>query len=428
MNQKNDGLSSNFITVWLGQLISAVGSGMTAFALGIYVFQKTGTATSYSLVILFAFLPFFLLQPLGGTLSDRVDRRVLMIIGDAGSAAGMFFIYVMMSYGVDELWTIYVGVAVSSLAYALQHPAYKSTITDLLDADSYSRASGLVQLAESSKFLISPVLAGLLLGFWDVKNILLIDVITFLLAIGAVFFIKKNISPKPSNNEDGFFKELSEGFRYTFNQNGLMWLLTLTSLLTFFVGFIQTLFGPMILSFTDSKTLGTALTLMASGMLISSLLIGLFSKSKKHILILTISLFSSGVFYALLGISMNMVFLIITGFLFFLSLPFVNTNLDVLIRKNVDNSIQGRVWSIVSLISQFGMLIAFGIAGILADYVFNPLFLKGGLLESSLGKITGTGPGRGIAFMFVLSGVFITVLSVIIGRARAIKALEKVSD
>ncbi|MDD5361645.1 MAG: MFS transporter [Ignavibacteria bacterium] len=425
MKSSGEKLSLNFIIVWLGQLVSTIGSGLTAFSFGIYVFHKTNTATSYSLIILFAFLPAFLLQPIGGTLSDRIDRRLMMIIGDFGSALGLVFILLMMYSGIDDLWVIYTGVAFSAIFVALQNPAYRASVTDLLDEGAYSRASGLMQMAESSRFLISPIVAGILLSFWNIKNILIIDIFTFITAIAAVFFIRKNLTKSKTNTaHQSFFSDLAEGFKYTFAHKGLFWLLIVASLLTFFVGFFQTLFGPMILSFTDSKTLGTSLTLMASGMLISSIIVGVFSIKKRHLFILSAALAVSGFFYALIGFSTNIIFLVVMGFLFFVSLPFVNTCLDVLIRKNVDNNIQGRIWSIVSVISQFGTVIAFASAGILADYIFNPLFKPDGALAPTFGKITGIGPGRGIAFMFILSGIFIVIISGIIGRIKVIKALD----
>ena len=429
MQKSDKGLSANFIVVWVGQLISSIGNGLTAFALGIYVFQLTNSAARYSMIILFAFLPTFILQPFGGTLSDRFDRRLMMIIGDFGSALGLVFILLMMYSGFNDLWIIYAGVSFSAVFAAVQIPAYKSSVTDLLDAAAYSKASGLMQLSESSKYIISPIVAGVLLTFWDIKNLLIIDILSFILAIFAVFVIKKNAAAvKPETAEQNFFGDFVSGFRYTITHKGLIWLLFIISLIKFFVGFLQTLLGPMMLVITDSETYGTSLTLMASGMLVSSLFIGVFSKSKKHLLILSVALGFCGLFFASLGISRNIILIIASGFLFFLSLPFVNTNLDVLIRRNVENEIQGRVWSNVSVISQIGMVIAFGIAGFLADYVFNPLFEEGGMLASSLGKITGAGPGRGIAFIFFLSGIFILIISFVIYRIKVIKALDTESQ
>jgi DHA3 family macrolide efflux protein-like MFS transporter len=132
----------------------------------------------------------------------------------------------------------------------------------------------------------------------------------------------------------------------------------------------------------------------------------------------------SGLFFALLGLSANIIIITLFGFLFFLVLPLVNTSLDVLVRTNVENSIQGRVWSMVSLISQLGMAISFGIAGYLADHIFNPLLQPGGLLTSTVGMIIGIGNGRGIGLIFMISGIFVAIIAILIGRLKVLRALE----
>jgi MFS transporter, DHA3 family, macrolide efflux protein len=415
-----------FFIVWIGQFISSIGSGLTAFSLGIYSFQKNQSALSFSLIILFAFLPSFILRPLGGTFADRVNRKVLMIIGDFGSALGIVFILIMMYLGIGDMWVIYVGVAFSSIFVAVHDPAYKAMITDLLDEKFYSKAGGLMQLSESSRFLISPIIAGILLSIFNVKNILIIDILTFVVAIAFVFLIKGNFkNPERHNKQQRFFLDLKEGFKYTVSNKGIVWLLIIFSLLTFYVGFLESLLGPMILSFSDSKTFGIIQTISASGMLLSSFFISVFGKSKKKfVAVMFYSLFFAGVFYALLGVSTNIIFLIVVGFIFFFMLPFINTSFDVIIRKNVENEIQGRVWAIVSLISQFGMVIAFCISGFMADYIFNPLLKNDGLLVSSVGKIIGSGQGRGIGLMFVIFGLLVSITAVFIKKVKSIKSLE----
>ncbi|MCM1564605.1 MAG: MFS transporter, partial [Dehalobacter sp.] len=153
-----------FLIIWLGQLMSAIGSGLTAFALGVFVFQKTQSATNFSLIILFAFLPTFILLPFGGVMADRFDRKKMMIIGDAGAITGLLFILLVMISGSIEIWHIYVGVALSSVFAAIQNPSYKAVVTDLVSEEMYSRASGLIQLAGSAQYLISPVIAGFLMS------------------------------------------------------------------------------------------------------------------------------------------------------------------------------------------------------------------------------------------------------------------------
>lgn len=425
MNQPENKSFISFLIIWAGQLVSSIGSGLTAFSLGIYVFEKTNSATSYSFIILFAFLPSFLLKPLGGVLCDRHDRKLMMILGDLGSAMGLVFILYMISIGINEIWPIYLGVTISSIFVAIQNPAYKASVTDLISEEAYSKASGFMQLAESSRFLVSPIIAGFLMNYVDIEHILVIDIVTFLIAVVTVFWIKTNQKENKTVQEHArFLTDLINGFKYIFSHKGILSLLTITSLITFSIGFLQSLIGPMILVFTDSKTLGIMQSVSATGMLIGSFWIGIFSKKTKHVATLSISLAFSGLFYALFGVSTNIIFIMFSGFLFFLTLPFVNTSLDVLLRKNVENDMQGRVWSIVSLLSQFGMVISFSFAGLLADHIFNPLFQTKGLLYSTIGEIIGTGPGRGIGFMFILSGLFVSMIAIIIGKIKIIRVLD----
>ena len=413
-----------FIIVWVCQFISCIGNGLTAFTLGVYAFDKTQSASVYSLIILFAFLPSYLLKPIGGYLSDRFDRRLMMIIGDLGSALGLVFILLMLAAGNHELWVIYLGVALSSVFATLQNPAYKASVTDLVDESAFSKASGLMQLAESSRFLISPVIAGFLILTFPIEKFLIIDIATFLIAVAAVFAVKKKIINTKASHEENIFEGIKAGFRYIFAKKDLVWLLSLTTLITFAVGFLQSLMGPMILAFTDARMLGLTQSVSASGMIVSSLFIGLFSRTNKLVRILSYSLAFTGLFYALFGTSTNIIFITITGFLFFTTLPFVNTSLDVLIRKNVDNEVQARVWSIVSLVSQLGMVIAFAMAGFLADKIFNPMLMPDGPLASTAGKIIGTGTGRGIGFMFIIAGILIIITSYIITENKSLQAME----
>ncbi len=425
MNKPGSKSFGRFLIIWSGQLISSIGSGLTAFTLGVYAFEKTQSATVFSLIILFAFLPSYLLKPIGGALADRFDRRLMMIIGDLGSALGLVFILLMFLAGNYGMWVIYLGVAVSSSFDALHNPAYKASVTDLVDEKIYTKASGLMQLADSSRFLISPVIAGFLIQFLAIEQILIIDITTFLIALILVFCVKKRVITAGINrHSESFIAGFVCGFRYTFSHKVIVGLLLITSAISFSVGFLQSLMGPMILAFSDAKTLGIVLSASSSGMIASSFLIGVFGKTTKKVKILSIALAFAGLFYALFGTSTNIHFLIASGFLFFSALPFVNTSLDVLIRKNVDNQMQGRVWSIVSLVSQLGLVVAFSTAGLLADTVFNPLLQPGGLLSSSVGRILGTDPGRGIGLMFILSGIFMTGISSLVWKSKSLRKLE----
>jgi len=194
--------------------------------------------------------------------------------------------------------------------------------------------------------------------------------------------------------------------------------------ITFFLGFIQILSTPMILAFSNTATLGTLETICASGMLVSSIVIGVFSIRGGYVKMLSVSLFCTGIFMAFFGLRANIYVISTAGFLFFATLPFANTSIDVLIRKNLDNNVQGRAWGLIGVISQLGYVVAFAIAGLLADYLFTPMLLPGGLLASSVGRITGTGEGRGIGFLIIVSGFFVLLTSLLLARSTSVKKLE----
>lgn len=416
---------NKFFIVWAGQMVSAIGSGLTAFTLGVYAFQTTGTATSYAMIILFAFLPSFLLSPIGGVLADRFDRRLLIIIGDLGAAGGLAFILAVMYFGKAELWQVYLGVSISSVFVAVHAPAYKASVSDLVPPEAYAKASGLVQLAGAAQFLVAPLIAGLLMGFLEIQYILLIDICTYIFAIVAMFVVRQRMASFVSaQGKLGVFEELKEGFQATITNKGILTLIGITALILFYIGLLQTLFGPMVLSITNAKTLGMAQSACAIGMLVSSLFIGVYGRKKNHATALAFFLGLMGICFALIGLSTNIIFIVLPGFLFFFTVPFVNSSIEVLIRNNIDNAMQGRVWAFVSVITYIGSVLAYLSAGSLADHVFNPLFQADGMLVNSVGNLIGAGAGRGIAFMFIISGLSVTALSFLIYRSRKIRALE----
>jgi len=147
---------NRFLVLWAGQLISQVGSGMTIFGLTVYVFFQTGQTSDIALITMAAFLPVFLLTPFSGVLVDRYDRRRMMMLGDSLSVVGLVFMLFVLRGGVLEAWQICIGLSINSVFSSLVEPAYRASVSDLLTRELYTKASGMVQLASASKFLIAP--------------------------------------------------------------------------------------------------------------------------------------------------------------------------------------------------------------------------------------------------------------------------------
>jgi MFS family permease len=429
MKNTKKSLSPQFLIVWLGQFVSSIGSGLTYFALGIYVFEKTHSATSFTMILLCIFLPSLLLKPFGGILADRFDRTLMILLGDFGAGIGVAFIFVMMVCGCDGLWYIYLGIIVSSVFGSIQEPAYKASVTDFLPKEQYAKASGLLQLVSAAQYLISPFLAGILLTFGSITLIFMIDISTFIFANLTVLWVQRIVGITRSRwSKTNFVMDLKDGVKEFSKSKGVLWLVGITMIILFFVGLLQSLFIPMLLSMTDPKNAGFIQSSCAIGMLCGSMIIGIFGKKRCYAKMLSLSLFIAGVFFAAIGSFTTLTIITVMGFLFFCTLPFINTSIEVLIRENVDNKKQGRVWSIISMVTYFGSIIAFVSAGFLADVVFTPLLNDGGILASSVGSIIGTGSGRGIGFMFIISGIAISLISLMIFHNKHITALEAHRD
>ena len=400
-----------FLLLWAGELISSVGGGLTSFGLGVYVFGQTGSAASMALVTLLAFLPTLVLSVPAGVLADRYDRRLLMMLGDGCSALGIIYILICMMNGGASLPQICIGVFVSSVFSSLLEPSYRATVSDLLTKEEFSKANGLVSLAGSARYLISPLVAGLLLSISDVKLLLIIDICTFVLTVISTAVVKRGIETKPGDHEKSFIESLKEGWDVVHSRQGIFLLILVSAAMTLFLGVFQILAEPLILSFADSKTLGIGETICASGMLFSSLILGMHGIKKKYVKVLELSLMFAGFFMIGFGIWENIFIICGFGFLFFAMLPFANNCLDYLVRTNIPDELQGRAWGFIGFLSQMGYVVAYGTGGVLADLA---------------AKLFHTEIGRGAGMVIIISGACLSDVAVMMARIRSIQDLETV--
>lgn len=400
---------SKFLILWIGNLISQIGGGLTAFGLGVYVFQKTGSAATMAIVTLLGFIPTLLLSVPAGVLADMFDRRILMMTGDGLSAIGVLYILICMMNGECAVWQICLGVFVSSVFSSLLEPAYRSTITDLLTKEEFTKASGLVSLAGSARYLISPVIAGLLLAVYEIKLLLVIDICTFFVTIIATAVVKRGLSDSRGDKKPGFMESLKEGWRAVYTRKGVLQLIIISSCMSIFLGVIQVLCEPMILSFADSKTLGFAETVCALGMLVTALIIGAIGIKKSHASVLGLSLAMAGVFMICFSLKENIYMICLFGFMFFAMLPIANSSLDYLARTNIPDALQGRAWGFIGFLSQLGYIPAYALSGVFADrsaYIMN------------------ISVGRGSAFVISIAGVMLIITSLMSLFSKKIKNLE----
>jgi DHA3 family macrolide efflux protein-like MFS transporter len=408
-----------FLIIWLGELISILGSGLTSFALGVWIFQQTGQATPFALTVLFGNLPRILLAPLAGSLADRWNRRWLMILADTGDALVTLVVVFLVAAGQLQVWNIYLIALCESAFAAFQEPAYTASVTLLVPKKELGRASGMMQMGQALEMLVSPLLAGVLFGLIGLPGIILIDFVTYFFAVGALLIVH---IPQPetiqspdvakSSRKGNFLSDAAYGWQYLRARNGLFGLLWYFALVNFLLNFAGVLVGPLVLSTNAPAALGAVDMALGAGMLIGSVVMSVWGGPQRRILgvIGFIALASLGLL--LTGLRPSAVLNGAGLFLLMFCIPLASGSSQAIFQSKVAPGVQGRVFAMRSMISRSMMPLAYLLTGPLADRVFEPLMRTGGALARTFaGAWLGAGPGRGMGLMFVLSGLVLMAAS-----------------
>lgn len=404
-----------FILVWFGQMVSLIGSGLTSFALDIWIYQRTGSVTQFALAFLFSQVPPILVSPFAGALVDRWNRRYCMIISDCGSGLSIVVIALLLFTNRLEIWHVYIATAVSSIFNAFQWPAYSASITTLVPKQHLTRANGLVELGDALKMLLPPVLGGALLVTIKLQGVILIDFITFLFSMITLLSVKfpniKNTSIEEAG-KSSLFAEVAYGWNYITSRPGLLGLLIFFGACNFILAIVSVLLTPLVLSFTSPATLGIILFIDGIGMLIGTVVISTGKLPSRQIYSILGFQMLGGLCILVTGLSTSVALIAVAAFLFAFGSPIINCSSQIIWQRKVAPEVQGRVFAVERMIVSALQPIAYIIAGPLADRVFEPLMAANGKLAGSIGQIIGVGTGRGVGLLFMIMGAISILISI----------------
>lgn len=399
-----------FITVWTGQVASQVGSAMTGFALGIFVYQLSGSVTQLAIVLLAANLPAILAAPIAGVWVDRIDRRIVMVVAD--SVAGLGSLILLLFAWQDNLtfWPVLVVAAFGSLAGAFQEPAYRASVVTLVPKENLGRANGLIEMGPALGTLFAPAIAGALILSTGIEVILLIDLVTFAIAVAALALVRfPKLAAMLDAEHEPMREQVKEGFRYLRQRTGLLGLLIMAAFLNFFLVFANVLWLPVFLGFGNEAQVGLVMTMVGVAMVIGSVIMSVWGGPQRLVPTMLALMAIGGLLLGLSGTQPSLWFAGGAVFFFMMLIPLVNGMSQTLWQKKVEPSIQGRVFSTRRMIASIASPIAYVIAGPLADNIFEPLLLDGGAWAESLGEVVGVGVGRGSALLIVLAGISVSL-------------------
>ncbi len=420
-----------FIVVWIGQMISIVASNMSWFALTIWVFQLTQSATAMGLAQVFFIAPFLLISPIAGVMVDRYNRKLMMMTSDLGSGVATIFIFLMSMTGQLQLWHMYLYGVIAGTFNAFQWPAYSASISLMVPKEQLGRANGLMSLMEAGPSVLSPLLAGALIGIIGLNGILMIDIVTFIIAVGALLVV---FVPQPPRTEEGrqgegnLLKEAAFGFRYIFDRPSLLGLQLVFFVCNLFGGIFNNLVAPMVLSHTGGNSLayGTVQTAGAIGGVVGGILMSVWGGFKRRVW----GVLLGWVWIALFGqilfaLGRDVPLWAAASFLGLAASALVNGSSQAIWQAKVAPDLQGRVFSARRLIAWFTGPITPLIAGPLADVVMEPAMRDPSSAMAQLfGRVLGVGPGIGMSLIMLTTGVCILITIAISAQARAIREVE----
>lgn len=397
-----------FTVMWGGQLLSALGTRMTNFALSIWVWQLTGSATALSLMMFFAFGATVLLSPIAGSLVDRWNRRLTILISDIGSAVATLALLVMFLTGSVELWQLYLVNTLTGACLAFQGPAYSSTISVMMEKGRYVRANAMMWAVRTLPVIFAPAFAATLLGVTGIKLILFIDAMSYVIAIITIFLVAIPAMPTAEGERPSLLKDSLYGFRYIMRRPPLIGVEAVLFAISTLAAIGFAMLVPLVMARTGNDTVQVSVvqTIGAFGGILGGALLAMLKPPTNKMTwvlgaILGFSIFGRMVY----GVGESVVWWAAGLFLTHLFIPFIDGLAQTIWQEKVAPAVQGRVFAARQFIENISLPIGLLVAGPVADKVFEPAMREGTGLADTFGWLVGTGPGAGMGLLCVLVGV-----------------------
>ncbi len=421
-----------FFVIWIGQVISLLGSKLTEFALAFWIldrtYQDTGTITQFALTIFFMYLPKVIISPLAGVLVDRWNRRYAMLMSDLGTGIVTFGVLLLVWSNSLAVWHIYLVLIISSSLSAFQQPAYTASITQLVPAKNLSRANGMVQASFAIAKIAAPAIAGLLMKFFSLKTILSIDIVTFIVAIITLISVKfPEFKRRTKAKRKVIHQVISDalaGWNYIVLRPGLIRLVSFISISYFSMGILEVVLWPLLYQPNSTDELGLVLSIGGCGMLLGSVLMSVWSGPKNRVRAIICFAGLQSVIILIGGMKISPFVLAIGIFGYLFSQPIIVSCNQAIWQSKVPSRLQGRVFALQQTLERSLAIGAYLLAGPLVDNVFNPLMAEGGVFAQILGKFVNTGMGQGVTLLLVLLGIVNVLVVAIAYRQPRLRHLE----
>jgi MFS family permease len=423
-----DKLSGTFYLMWFGQFISALGSGLTSFGFGVWLFQRTHSILDFAIMSLCGTLPALLVTPWAGSVADRLDKRRILMGSDALAALGIGSLGLLLWQDALHLWHLYLVQALLSMGLAFQGAAGQATITRIVPKKLFGQAGGLFAISQAVAVLTGPFLGAALISGIGLDGVLAIDFTTFMVALLCLA-----LAVFPPNTSaatfDGFFRQPLQDFRQAasfFRQHPTMTMIYgYTALGGFLAGIVTVLVTPLVLSTNKAYVLAQIATSAGAGALVGGILMAVWGGPKRWTpQILGLSLVE-GLAVAIAGYVTAPAARCVAAFAVMFSSALLTACVLAVWRRKVPMAQQGSVVALQRAIDLSLLPLSALVGGGLANYLFEPALLPGGRWYASVGSWFGTGAGRGTGLLFCVVGGVVALVSLMAMQSGRLRRLEE---
>ncbi|MDE6387545.1 MAG: MFS transporter [Lachnospiraceae bacterium] len=397
------GEMKTYLLLWSTQSFSGLGSAMTSYALVIWSYTQKGSALMTAFLMVSSYAPYVLLSIFAGALSDKWNKKTTMLVCDTLAAVSTVVMLFLLQNNALRIWHLYLINGVNGVMNTVQQPASEVATTRVLPKKYYQRVGGLRYFASSLNSIMTPIIATAVLGIAGMNAIVAFDLFTFGVAfITLAFGIQIPEQEETGEESEKLLVAAKKGLAYLRRERGIFGLIMFLAAINLVASIYDAAFPAMMLSRNggSERTLGLVNTVIGVTTFAGSILASFVKKPKSRVrVICNCLLFSMSTENFLLAFGRTPLIWCIGGFLGWIAIPLMSTNLDAIMRLHVPEEMQGRVYSVRNSLQFFTIPIGYFLGGFLVDQVFEPIMALQGE-GSILTKLFGSGKGSGAAFLF----------------------------
>lgn len=419
----------SFFLLLLTQSFSALGSAMTSFALIVWSYEAHGSALTSALLSVCSYAPYVVMSVFAGALSDKWNKKITMLAADSFAAFCTVAVLVFLQTGKLQVWHLYCLNALNGLMNTVQQPAADVTISLLTPEKYYQRASGMRSFSNSLVSILAPVLATTAMALFGIQAVIAFDLVTFGAAfLTLLFFIQiPKLQQAAECAKETVLQSARSGLRYLRRNRGILDLIFFLAAINFIASIYEAALPAMLLSRSGGgeQALGIVNAVSGVALLVGSVVASALPEPKSRVrVICSTLLFSMSTENFFLAFGRSVPVWCIGAVLGWISIPVMNANLDVLLRRFVPLPMQGRVYSAINTLQFFTIPLGYFAGGILVDRVFEP-FMAAQPSEGLLAAVFGTGKGAGAAALFFIIAVGGVLTCIVFKKDKYIWRLER---